>query len=230
MAKELSEKSLELNICSELLHRIRSWPGCEKALWLGLTQAQERLYGADELLKLGGGALFMLQFKAPWANSRVDDLYRFYVNERQHKALEHLAVNNPDAVFYVFPLYSTWDKAEAHSPDLVRDTWLVRVSSIPLATLTSQSTPKTGLHRVHLRRSNSSVTATFHSPVVVNEAINADNFFGPRNVDQIADTNPSDTLPVGVPANEVMGWVQEWGQVRFRGLNAMFIPTASPLQ
>ena len=82
MAKELSEKSLELNICSELLHRIRSWPGCEKALWLGLTQAQERLYGADELLKLGGGALFMLQFKAPWANSRVDDLYRFYVNER----------------------------------------------------------------------------------------------------------------------------------------------------
>ena len=121
---------------------------------------------------------------------------------------------------------STWNKAEAPSPDLVRDTWLVRVSSISLATLMSQSTPKTGLHRVHLRRFNSSVTATFHSPVVVNEAINADNFFGPRSADQIADTNPSDTLSVGVPSDEV----REWGQVRFRGLNAMFIPTASPLQ
>ena len=224
MTKELSEKSLELNICAELLHRIRSRPGCEKALWLGLTQAQERLYGIDELLKVGDGTLFMLQFKAPWSNSRVDDLYRFYVNERQHEALEGLATQSPDAVFYVFPLYSTWKKAEGHSPDLVQDTWLIRVSSIPLATLRSQSTPKTGRHRVHLQRYGPRVTATFHSPVVINEAVNAGSLFGLGDLDQVADARTTDAMTGGVPSSQVQEWVEEWGEVRFRGLNAMFIP------
>ena len=36
--KEVSEKSLELNVYAELLQHIRSWPGYERALWVGLTQ------------------------------------------------------------------------------------------------------------------------------------------------------------------------------------------------
>ena len=82
--KEVSEKSLELNVCAELLQYIRSWPGCGKALWLGLTQAQERRAGIDELISnVGVGFSLMLQFKAPWPSSRVDDLYKFSINERQ---------------------------------------------------------------------------------------------------------------------------------------------------
>ena len=124
--KEVSEKSLELNVCAELLQHIRSWPGCGKALWFGLTQAQERDEGIDERIRNAGpGVSVMLQFKAPWATSFVDDLYKFSVNEQQHEALEDLAGKNPNAVHYVFPLFSTWNKADQYAPDLANDTWLV---------------------------------------------------------------------------------------------------------
>ena len=138
--KEVSEKSLELNVCAELLQHIRSWPGCEKALWLGLTQAQERRKGIDELIRnVGPGFALMLQFKAPWPTSVVDDLYKFSINERQHEALEQLSGQHPEAVHYVFPLYSKWQKADRYAPDLAQDTWLVPVSSMPLTSLTAFS-------------------------------------------------------------------------------------------
>ena len=109
--KEVSEKSLELNVCSEMLQYIRAWPGCQRALWLGLTQRQERRTGLDELIRnVGPGSSLMLQFKAPWPNSDVDDLYKFSINERQHETLEQLADLYPEAVYYVFPLYSKWFK------------------------------------------------------------------------------------------------------------------------
>ena len=124
--KEVSEKSLELNVCAEVLQHIRTWPGCERALWLGLTQRQERRTGLDELIgNVGPGFSLMLQFKAPWPTSVVDDLYKFSINERQHEALEQLAGQYPEAVHYVFPLYSKWQKAGQHAPDLAQDTWLV---------------------------------------------------------------------------------------------------------
>ena len=52
--KEVSEKSLELNVCAETLQYIRAWPGCQRALWLGLTQRQERRTGLDELIRSVG--------------------------------------------------------------------------------------------------------------------------------------------------------------------------------
>ena len=117
--KEVSEKSLELNVCAEMLQHIRAWPGCERALWLGLTQRQERCTGLDELIRNAGPSFaLMLQFKVPWPSSLVDDLYKFSINERQHEALEQLSGQYPQAVQYVFPLYSKWDKA-AQIPDLV---------------------------------------------------------------------------------------------------------------
>ena len=121
--KEVSEKSLELNLCAELLQHIRSWPGCDGALWFGLTQAQERQEGIDARIRnTGPGVSIMLQFKAPWATSLEDSLYKFSVNEQQHEAMEDLAGNNANAVYYVFPLFSTWSKADQHAPDLASDT------------------------------------------------------------------------------------------------------------
>ena len=159
--KEVSEKSLELNVCAELLQYIRSWPGCQRALWLGLTQRQERRTGLDELIRnVGPGFSLMLQFKAPWPSSIVDGLYKFSINERQHEALEQLANRYPEAVYYVFPLYSKWLKADKHAPDLAQDTWLVPVSSMPLSLLTALSTPKSGRHRVELERIDSRITVT----------------------------------------------------------------------
>jgi hypothetical protein len=222
--KEVSEKSLELNVCAELLQYIRSWPGCQKALWLGLTHAQERRAGIDELIRnVGPGLSLMLQFKAPWPSSRVDSLYKFSINERQHEALEQLAGQYPGADYYVFPLYSKWIKADQHAPDLSQDTWLMAASSIPLALLTSLSTPSSGRHRVDLERFGPQVTVTAHSPEVVGEAINAKEYFvGGNSVSSRAFDS------FGVPSGYLQEWVGRRDQrdfaLRFRGLNALFVP------
>ena len=128
--KEVSEKSLELNVCAELLQCIRSWPRCSRALWFGLTQAQERQEGIDARIRNAGpGVSIMFQFKAPWATSLENTLYKFSVNEQQHEAMEDLAAKNWKDVYYVFPLFSTWSKVDQHAPDLADDTWVVPVSS-----------------------------------------------------------------------------------------------------
>lgn len=222
--KEVSEKSLELNVCAELLQRIRTWPGCERALWLGLTQAQERRTGLDELIRnVGQGVALMFQFKAPWPSSRVDDCYKFSINERQHEALDQLAGQYPAAVYYVFPLYTTWQKADQHAPDLSQDTWVVPVSSIPFAWLTSLSSPSTGRHQVVLDRVGAQITVTAHSPEVVGEAINAKEYFTESDRGQAPNASPE-----GVTPSALREWFDNLGQMdvapRFRGLNAIFIP------
>ena len=222
--KEVSEKSLELNVCAEFLQYIRSWPGCERALWLGLTQRQERRTGLDELIRnVGPGASLMLQFKAPWPTSNVDSLYKFTINERQHEALEQLADDYPDDVFYVFPLYTKWTKADRYAPDLAQDTWLVPVSSVPLSMLTSQSTPASGRHRVELERFNSQISVTVHSPEVIGEAVNAKDFFSEVDVGQSLSDRSR-----GVPSEQMQEWIELWDvkfAPRFRGLNALFVPS-----
>ena len=224
--KEVSEKSLELNLCTELLQCIRSWPGCDGALWFGLTQAQERQEGIDARIRNAGpGVSIMLQFKAPWATSLEDSLYKFSVNEQQHEAMEDLAGNNANAVYYVFPLFSTWSKADKHAPDLASDTWLVPVSSIPLVTLTALPSPSTGLHRVDVKRANSVVTVTFHSPEVIGDAINARQLFSQGDMRQPTSADDVDMGPFGISSDALLGWVERWSHLRFRGLNALFIPT-----
>ena len=224
--KEVSEKSLELNVCAELLQCIRSWPRCSRALWFGLTQAQERQEGIDARIRNAGpGVSIMFQFKAPWATSLENTLYKFSVNEQQHEAMEDLAAKNWKDVYYVFPLFSTWSKVDQHAPDLADDTWVVPVSSIPLATLTVFSKPSTGHHRVEVERTNSRVTATFHSPEVIVEAINARQVFCQGGTEQRINTPQMDMGPFGVSSDELLAWVERWGHLRFRGLNALFIPT-----
>ena len=222
--KEVSEKSLELNVCAEMLQYIRAWPGCQRALWLGLTQRQERRTGLDELIRnVGPGSSLMLQFKAPWPSSDVDDLYKFSINERQHEALEQLSDQHPEAVYYVFPLYSKWIKADQHAPDLAQDTWLVPVSSMPLNLLTSLSNPTSGRHRVELERSNSGVTVTAYSPEVIGEAVNAKEYFDERGGGQSVDVGAT-----GVASGHLREWVDAWDEksfaLRFRGLNALYVP------
>ena len=222
--KEVSEESLELNVCAEMLQHIRTWPSCERALWLGLTQRQERRTGLDELIRnVGPGNSLMLQFKAPWPSSLVDNLYKFSINERQHEALEQLSDQYPEAVYYVFPLYSKWIKADQHAPDLAQDTWLVPVSSIPLALLTALSTPQSGRHRVELERINSQITVTAYSPEVIGEVVNAKEYFLQENRGQSLDAKA-----FGVPSEDLREWFSLWDEksfaLQFRGLHALYVP------
>ena len=224
--KEVSEKSLELNVCAEILQYVRSWPGCERALWLGLTQAQERRAGIDELLRNAGPSVaLMFQFKAPWAKPQVDTLYQFSINEQQHESLEQLAGRYPDDVYYVFPLYRTWAKADRDAPDLVQDTWLTPVASMPLAMLRLQSTPTTGRHRVELRRVGSDITVIAHSPQVIGQAINAKDYLS-----QIDRGQSLVAGLAGVPAVQLREWAEtvdnQRAPLRFRGLSALLIPLA----
>ena len=230
-SKEVSEKSLELNVCVELLQLVRSWRGCQGALWFGLTQKQERERGIDEMIQnVGQGFALMLQFKSPWVTPRGnEDLYKFSVNEQQHEAMEDLASNHPNAVQYVFPLYRTWAKAESHAPDLCQDTWFLPVSSIPLVQLRAEPS-STGRHTVELERAQNQISVTFHSPEVTGSARNAKEFFG--------DTDRAESFiaaPDGVPSDRLVEWVREWGLEgndatskwpRFRGLNALYVPVA----
>ena len=223
--KKVSEKSLELNICAELLQLIRSRSGCQGALWFGLTQAQERQEGIDARIRNAGhGVSIMLQFKAPWATSWENGLYKFSVNEQQHEAMEDLAGRNPNAVHYVFPLFSTWEKADRYAPELARDTWTVPVSAVPLAKLTASSSPSTGRHRVEVIRVNSRAIATFYSPEVVVEAVNARRLLLRGSTEQPVEGVRSDAAELGVGSDNLLGWIERWSHLRFRGLNALFIP------
>ena len=190
-----------------------------------MTQRQERRNGLDQLIRNAGiGSSLMLQFKSPWPTSRVDCLYRFSINERQHEALESLANRYPKAVYYVLPLYTTWEKADKHAPDLMRDTWLMPVDSIPVALLTSRSTPASGRHRVDVVCEGSQPTATVHSPVIEASMINAGELF--------ADIGDAGVFRArsdgGVPSEELHKWVARWDRdgrpVRFRGLKALYVP------
>ncbi|MYD64726.1 MAG: hypothetical protein F4X26_01810 [Chloroflexi bacterium] len=179
----------------------------------------------------------MLQFKAPWPTSTVDYLYKFSINERQHDALFQLAEDHPQSVYYVFPLYSLWDKATQHAPELAQDTWLVRAASIPFDELIAPPRPLSGRHTVELIREPGGVTALVHSPEVIPETINAREYFGAQS-----SIGSSDLLRPGVPHTDLREWIQSWDRdqsdrlqrsdqspkpPRFRGLNALYVPAAT---
>ena len=213
--KEVSEKSLELNVCAEMLQHIRHWPGCFGAVWLGMTQRQERQNGLDELICNTPGLSLMLQFKSPWANSRVDYLYRFSINREQHNVLENLAIQYPDSVYYVFPLYSKWTKVYRDAPSLAKDTWLIPVSCISLDTSDTRSTLVVNLIRI-----NSQIFVMGSFLEATCEPINAREFIFERHRDQLVDPRM-----FGVPSIQLREWLQQWGnsELRFNGLRALFL-------
>ena len=207
---------MELNVCAEFLQHIRTRPGCEGAVWFGLTQRQERERGLDELICNAPGLALMLQFKSPWANSRVDYLYRFSINRKQHRALENLAIQYPTSVYYVFPLYSKWAKVNRNAPSLATDTWLIPVSCISLDASYSRSNMS-----IVLQRNKTKVTATGSFLEVTCEAINAKTLLLERNMNQAADLGF-----FGVSSVMLREWVEQRDNLglRFRGLNALYLP------
>lgn len=168
-----------------------------------MTQRQERRNELDQLIRNAGiGSSLMLQFKSPWPTSRVDSPYRFSINQRQHEAHESLANRYSKAVYYGLPLYATWVKVDKHAPNLMRDTWLMPLDSILLASLTSQSTSVLGRHRVDVERDESQAIATGHSPVIEAGMINSSAFFA-----DFGNAWTSGAQPDGVPSDELQEWV-----------------------
>jgi hypothetical protein len=128
MKRQVSEKTLELNIAAELLGAIRGLPNCGGAFWIGMKQDQEAKLGIDELIhNVPHGYHLALQFKSPKPTPKDATPYRFTINDRQNNNLLRLAQSRPDAVYYVLPHYNTLSRIRASSPWLVGDTWSIRV-------------------------------------------------------------------------------------------------------
>ena len=213
--KKVSEKTLELNLCAELIKCIRARKGCERAVWFGMTQRQEHSFGLDETLLNAPGHSLMLQFKSPQATSTYDHHYKFSINRRQHEALERLVAGNPKSAYYVFPLYSKWTKVLDHSPNLIKDTWLVPVSCISLGSSPSQDT-----YQIELQRNGARMKVSGPNLSVNCEPINARNYC----VDgQDQSLNPREA---GVPSEILKGRIGQWqeSRLRFRGLNSVYLP------
>ena len=212
--KEISEKTLELNVCAEMLRCLRARPDCRQALWVGLTQRQEREQGLDEKLRGAPGVALMLQFKAPWVTSRFDSVYTFSINRQQHRAIENLGQSR--AAHYVFPLYSKWCKVDKHAPNLLQDTWLVPASCIPSAQLIRDSTPVTVT-----RQDMSRVTVKgYPNWEITCDAINAEEYFDPSTGRQ------TDFRAVGLQLSLIREWVDllELTGLRFRNLGIIYFP------
>ena len=123
----VSEKTLELNFCTQFSEHVRS----RHILWFGPTQRQEAQWGFDASSKLGG-QLIIFQFKA--AKKRVGEgLWRFRVQHRQLCALQRLHqehVGERLSIFYGFPLIVSAQAFQQH-PELLPQTGLLDVQTLP---------------------------------------------------------------------------------------------------
>ena len=213
--KEVSEKSLELNICTEMLQKLRGHPPWQKSSWVGLTQRQEREEGLDAKIQNAPGIALMLQFKSPWATSSVDQVCTFSINKTQHQALERLGC--PEAVHYVFPLYSKWWKVDKDAPNLLQDTWLVPASCIPSSRLVRESTP------IRVRKLANANGVEVKGPCgwePTCKATNAEDYF------RLRTGNLSDYRVIGIQLSQLREWIDGWERtaLRFSSLGIFYLP------
>jgi hypothetical protein len=120
----LSEKTIELNVCSQLTQYLRG-----RIIWFGLTQRQEARAGFDAAIKLGG-RLILFQFKASNYTLRRTLARRFYLEHQQLTALITRAADYGRSVFYVFPMIGNTVELRRYAGDFVSNTWLLDVSTL----------------------------------------------------------------------------------------------------
>ena len=132
---------MELNVGAELLSFLRSHRGMKKAYLRGLTQREEKQEGVDSFLQLPNARFFAFQFKAPWRG--VDSPpYRYTLVREQHDNLYRLAQKAPDAVYYVLPFFATMPKLRQEVPNLLKDTWFMRVHGMQTSAVFSANKTK----------------------------------------------------------------------------------------
>lgn len=124
----ISEKTLELSVIAQFTQRL----GVPNAIWLGLTQAQEKKFGFDAA-SLIDGSLYILQFKASNSitgpASRLPGHRKFKLPHAQLSRLQAVSALFPGTVSYVFPDIGTTDELQLNN-DLVAQTWLLPVDQL----------------------------------------------------------------------------------------------------
>lgn len=129
--KFVSEKTLELNLCAEMLSHLRGPLGLAGAFWIGFTQQQEDRRGLDEVLMgLPPSTHLALQFKAPNPTAAEGAPYRFKINVAQCQRMLELSARRPKSVYYVLPAYKRFPLVKAGLPDLLARTRLIDVEQL----------------------------------------------------------------------------------------------------
>ena len=142
--KEVSEKTLELNVGAEILNYYRIRCGLPKMYLRGLTQQQESVDGVDFFAKLPSNVrIAAFQFKAPHENANECCPYNFTIQEKQHTNLRKLAKIDKKSVFYVLPFYSSNRKLQKYVPNLLQDTWFLQVNSMETSSVFGGNKSKT---------------------------------------------------------------------------------------
>jgi hypothetical protein len=182
----LSEKTIELNFCTQFVYHCRL-----PVLWFGLTQKQEAKAGFDVWTAIRG-RLLILQFKA--SNRTVHPGYRRF--ELHHDQLENLRkqVLFPRTVFYVFPLVGNMLELSKDS-DVVRQSWLLDVahlSSLGPPTKDDGNLRKNRRHHADVRP----WAVTLHSePVEI--GLNRAATFAVEDITDAGIVSPSESFPDG---------------------------------
>ena len=161
----ISEKTLELNICSQIYHNLQA---CDfNVVWRGLTQQQEAEEGFDAATKLSGGCFLAFQFKKPEYKVRRK-LWMFETPCHQLDALTTLSkketqLNPRSKVFYAFNIdYCSpnidscffdeccIEKMRTAGPnyDFLFRTWLIDVAQLQGQQLPPVVPRKKPLHRI----------------------------------------------------------------------------------
>ena len=105
MGKQINEKTLEINLCSEMSRFFRLLGF--QSVWRGLSQHEEKKWGFDGSTSLPDGRLIFIQWKASKGLSRTGE-YKFTLNDFQMSRLVALSRRYPSGVFYGLPQVSDW--------------------------------------------------------------------------------------------------------------------------
>jgi hypothetical protein len=165
----LSEKTLELNFCSQAT---RAYPS--NVVWFGLTQRQEALWGFDAAMEMGG-RLLIFQFKA---STRVlqSGARQFQAPHEQMENLRRRPGSAMRSVFYVFPMLGELAEFRAVRGDVLGNSWLLDVTDIPPLGRPRRrdgALRRAGAHYVDVDPPQ----ATIHSDPVDPPVLNARQFF-----------------------------------------------------
>ena len=135
----VSEKTLELTICSQLTWvlapRRIAWTTPNplhlnpQPLWFGLTQRQEARSGFVAATRIGQGRLLLLQFKA--GRRLQNGNIRYVAPHRQLMSLQRRLNNHRRLVFYVLPQITRTRELQGTNAWILATTWFLDVAAIP---------------------------------------------------------------------------------------------------
>lgn len=135
---ETSEKTVEINTCSDLTSLIERRSG-RRVTIISPTQQDERYLGFDEIIEgLPAGQVVALQFKRPYTMKRPRHCVRFVIDTRQLRTLLNIFLSQE--AYYVFVPYPLNSGLVKNRRTLLRDTITVDVHNVPKGRKIGQKT------------------------------------------------------------------------------------------